>query len=62
METKEGEVVCDFCGKHQKFIESLVASKQGNKSVGICNECIERSYEIIVEARSEKQAQQAKAE
>lgn len=43
--------LCDFCGKNQKDIESMVSGPDG---VAICDECIELSMEIVTERRREK--------
>jgi ATP-dependent protease Clp ATPase subunit len=43
--------LCDFCGKHQNSVETIVAGPDG---AAICNECIELSMEILVERRAEK--------
>jgi ATP-dependent Clp protease ATP-binding subunit ClpX len=43
--------LCDFCGKNQNSVETIVAGPDG---AAICDECIELSMEILEERRSEK--------
>jgi ATP-dependent protease Clp ATPase subunit len=43
--------LCDFCGKNQHSVETMVTGPDG---VAICNECVELSMEAIAETRAGK--------
>ena len=44
-------LVCSFCGKNRDAVDKLIAGP----NVYICNECIELSYNIIVEGKKQEQ-------
>lgn len=43
------QVVCSFCGRNSKEVESLI---EGPADVFICNVCIETSYDLLEENKS----------
>lgn len=43
--------LCDFCGKNQNLVETIVSGPDG---AAICAECIELGMEILEERRAEK--------
>lgn len=44
---RQGMLFCDFCGKRQDFVATLVAGKHSC----ICNECVDLCLEISDKAR-----------
>jgi ATP-dependent Clp protease ATP-binding subunit ClpX len=44
-------LICSFCGKNRDAVDKLIAGP----NVYICNECIELSYNIIVEGKKQEQ-------
>lgn len=44
------EVFCDYCGKHNDFVETMIAGVKGH----ICDECVELCVKLIEERRKEK--------
>ena len=49
---------CNFCGKRQDYVETLVAGP----AVFICDECVDQCAEIVAHYRSKKAETQAKTD